>query len=137
MSRARVDPSLVRTIAVRLAFVLVAQGLAIAAYYSVIAMYLKLPFGSGEHPFAVARWWHLAVGDALFVGAALARRALGAERGATLGAAMPFAAVAFGAWAGTDPPVGRVLVSVLLLAPALAFSAWALPAPRASGEGAS
>ena len=137
MTATRFDSGLVRAIALRLAVVLALQGLAIAAYYSVIAMYLKLPFGSGEKPFVFAQWWHLALGDALFVVAALLRRSSTGATAARLGAAMPFAAVAFGAWAGTDPPVGRVLVATLLVLPALLFSAWTLPEATASGEGAS
>jgi hypothetical protein len=137
MTKLRIEAALVSAIAARLVIVATVQGGAIAAYYSVIAMYLKLPFGSGETPFAFAQWWHLVLGNALFVFAAIARRFASAALAWRIGAAMPFAAVAFGAWAGTDPPVGRVLVATLLLAPALLFSAWPLPRATSSVEGAS
>jgi hypothetical protein len=137
VSARRFEPAVVRAIAVRLVVVAALQGLAIASYYSVIAMYLKLPFGSGQTPFVFAQWWHLVLGDALFVVAALVRRSSSPAAAAPIGAVMPFAAVAFGAWAGTDPPVGRVLVATLLLVPALLFSAWTLPRATSSGEGAS
>lgn len=137
MKKVSIEAALLRAIAARLVLVAAVQGGAIAAYYSVIAMYLKLPFGSGQTPFAFAQWWHLALGDALFVAAAIARRSASAAHAWRIGAAMPFAAVAFGAWAGTDPPVGRVLVATLLLAPALLFSAWPLARATSSVEGAS
>jgi hypothetical protein len=130
----RIAVPVVRAVAVRLALVGVAQAFAIAAYFSVISMYLKLPFGSGATPFVFATFTHLAAGNALFVAAALARRNAAPRTASTIGSLMPFAAVAFGAWAGTDPPSGRVLVSALLLAPAIVFSAWALPPSPSSGD---
>jgi len=137
VSRLRLDAPLVRAIASRLAIVLAIQVLAIAAYFSVIAMYLKLPFGSGTHPFVSAEWWHLVAGDLAFVVAAVVRRGSRGALAHAIGAGAPFAGLAFGAWAGTDPPVGRVLVATLLLAPTLFFFAWALPDASPSGADAS
>jgi hypothetical protein len=137
MRRLPIDAALARALGARIAAVLVIQLAAIAAYFSVISMYLKLPFGSGAFPFVSAQWWHLGLGDAIFVVAAIARRSARGALAHALGAGLPFAGLAFGAWAGTDPPVGRVLVAVVILAPTLFFGAWALPPASPSAADAS